>query len=173
MANILVVPYSLDGCNRWTTRWDIVLGILPPLSKKDWVEAFNLYKEIPQYYLLNTNMTMNEFKTIYYWEYLHRILGRVLGLCFVIPLIFIYIKKIFNKQYNLNFFILFLLILFQGIIGWYMVKSGLTENTTVSHYRLAIHLNLALFLFSAVFWYFLNINSVSKKIFKLASHLYY
>ena len=147
------------------TRWDIVLGILPPLSKKDWVEAFNLYKEIPQYYLLNTNMTMNEFKTIYYWEYLHRILGRVLGLCFVIPLIFIYIKKIFNKQYNLNFFILFLLILFQGIIGWYMVKSGLTENTTVSHYRLAIHLNLALFLFSAVFWYFLNINSVSKKIF--------
>ena len=147
------------------TRWDIISGIFPPLNKGEWLEAFNLYKEIPQYHLLNASMTMNEFKVIYYWEYLHRILGRVLGLCFLIPLIFIYIKKIFNKKYNLNFFILFLLILLQGFIGWYMVKSGLVENTTVSHYRLAIHLNLALILFSAIFWFFLNINSKSNKIF--------
>ena len=147
------------------TRWDIVSGILPPLNKEDWVEAFDLYKKIPQYHLLNTDMTMNEFKVIYYWEYLHRILGRILGLCFLIPLLFIYIKNIFNRQYNFNFFILFLLILIQGTVGWYMVKSGLTENTTVSHYRLAVHLNLALILFSAVFWYFLNINFKSNKIF--------
>jgi len=147
------------------TKWNIVSGIFPPINQEEWSEAFNLYKEIPQYYLLNTTMTMNEFKVIYYWEYLHRILGRVLGLFFLIPIIFIYIKKIFNKQYNLNFLILFLLVLIQGTVGWYMVKSGLIENTTVSHYRLAIHLNLALILFSAVLWYFLNIRSKSNKIF--------
>jgi len=114
---LIALMVVIGGLTRLTdsglsiTKWDVVSGILPPLSKKDWIEVFNLYKEIPQYYLLNTNMTLNEFKVIYYWEYLHRILGRLLGLCFLIPLIFIYIKKIFNKQYNLNFFILFLLIL--------------------------------------------------------------
>ena len=108
---------------------------------------------------------MAEFKIIYYWEYIHRILGRLLGLFFLIPFIFIYINKIFNKKYNQNFFILFLLILVQGTVGWYMVKSGLVDNTTVSHYRLAIHLNLALILFSAIFWYYLNINSKKNKIF--------
>ncbi len=147
------------------TRWDVVTGILPPLTNQDWIEAFNLYKKIPQYYLMNINMTMSEFKIIYFWEYLHRILGRILGLFFLIPLIFIYAKRIFNKEYNINFLLLFLLILIQGTVGWYMVKSGLVENTTVSHYRLAIHLNLALILFSAIFWYFLNIKSQSNKIF--------
>ena len=82
------------------TRWDIVSGILPPLNKEEWLEAFNLYKEIPQYYLLNPTMTINEFKVIYYWEYLHRILGRALGFFFLVPLVFVYIKKIFNKKYN-------------------------------------------------------------------------
>tara|TARA_B100000945_G_scaffold312135_1_gene306283 strand:- start:777 stop:1808 length:1032 start_codon:yes stop_codon:yes gene_type:complete len=147
------------------TTWDVVSGILPPLSNEEWVNAFNLYKEIPQYYLLNTNMSLNEFKVIYYWEYVHRILGRLLGLIFLIPYIYIFNKKIFNNKYNFNFFILFILILIQGIVGWYMVKSGLIENTTVSHYRLAIHLNLALILFSALFWYFLNLNTNTNKTF--------
>ena len=110
-------------------------------------------------------MTLEEFKVIFYWEYIHRILGRILGLLFIIPLIFIYLKKILNKEYNKNLFILFLLILLQGTVGWYMVKSGLVENTMVSHYRLAIHLNLALILFSAVFWYFLNIKYKRNKFF--------
>ena len=147
------------------TTWDVVKGILPPITKNQWIEAFNLYKQIPQYYLLNENMTMNEFKIIYYWEYIHRILGRILGLLFLIPFLFIYLKKILTKKYNQNFFILFLLILLQGTVGWYMVKSGLVENTTVSHYRLAIHLNLAFILFSAIFWYFLNIKLKENKFF--------
>ncbi len=155
----------LTGSGLSITRWDIVSGILPPFNKEEWTKAFDLYKEIPQYYLLNSNMTMNEFKVIYYWEYLHRILGRILGIFFLIPLVFIYMKKILNKRYNLNLFILFLLILIQGFVGWYMVKSGLIENTSVSHYRLALHLNLALILFSAIFWFFLNISSESDKIF--------
>ncbi len=147
------------------TTWDVVSGILPPLNSYQWEQAFNLYKEIPQFYLLNQNMTMGEFKIIYYWEYIHRILGRILGLLFFFPFIYIYFKKILNNQYNQNLFILFLLILLQGTVGWYMVKSGLVENTTVSHYRLAIHLNLALILFSAIFWYFLNIKYKINKIF--------
>ncbi len=147
------------------TTWDVVSGILPPLNNNQWNEVFNLYKEIPQFYLLNQNMTMSEFKIIYYWEYIHRILGRILGLLFLIPFIYILYKKILNRKYNQNFFILFLLILLQGAVGWYMVKSGLVENTTVSHYRLAIHLNLAFILFSAIFWYFLNIKFNKNKIF--------
>tara|TARA_Y100001970_G_scaffold290468_1_gene424313 strand:+ start:9554 stop:10585 length:1032 start_codon:yes stop_codon:yes gene_type:complete len=147
------------------TTWDVVTGILPPLNNNQWEEVFNLYKQIPQFYLINQNMTLDEFKVIYYWEYIHRILGRILGLLFLIPFIYIYLKNILNKKYNQNLFILFILILLQGFVGWYMVKSGLVDNTTVSHYRLAIHLNLAFILFSAIFWYFLNIQHKKNKIF--------
>ena len=147
------------------TTWDVVSGILPPLNTNEWEKVFNLYKEIPQFYLLNQSMTLNEFKVIYYWEYIHRVLGRILGLLFLIPFIYIYFKKVLNNNYNWNFFVLFLLILLQGTVGWYMVKSGLVENTTVSHYRLAIHLNLALILFSAIFWYLLNIKNKKNKVF--------
>ena len=147
------------------TTWDVFKGIMPPLNNKEWLDAFNLYKQIPQYYLLNINMTMEEFKVIYYWEYLHRILGRFLGLIFLIPFLFMYFKKILNNEYNKNFLILFLLILFQGTVGWYMVKSGLVDKVTVSHYRLAIHLNLALILFSATFWYLLNLKDFKNKLF--------
>ena len=164
LLSLIGIIVIVGGLTRLTdsglsiTTWDVVKGILPPLNNEDWNELFNLYKKIPQYYLMNMNMTLDEFKVIYYWEYIHRILGRVLGIIFLIPFIFIYFKKIFSNEYNKNFTILFLLILLQGFVGWYMVKSGLVENTTVSHYRLAIHLNLALILFSAIFWYFLNIN---------------
>ena len=147
------------------TRWDVVSGIFPPFSEKAWDEAFNLYKKIPQFYLSNPDITISEFKVIYYWEYFHRILGRILGLAFIIPLLFFYYKKVFSREYNIKFLLLFLLILIQGTVGWYMVKSGLVENTTVSHYRLAIHLNLALILFSATFWYLLNLKNTQSIIF--------
>ena len=104
------------------TTWDVVSGILPPLNKEQWNNVFALYKEIPQFYLLNQGMTISEFKVIYYWEYIHRVLGRILGLLFLIPLIFIYYKN-FNKNYNIKLFVLFLILL-QGTVGWYMVKSG-------------------------------------------------
>ena len=107
---------------------------------------------------------MEEFKIIYYWEYIHRILRRVLGLLFLIPFIYFLYKKILTKSI-IKLFLLFLLILVQGVVGWYMVKSGLVDNTTVSHYRLAIHLNLAFILFSAIFWYYLNINAKKIKFF--------
>ena len=171
LLSLIGVIVIVGGLTRLTdsglsiTTWDIFQGILPPLTNNQWEEVFNLYKKIPQYFLLNENMTMSEFKVIYYWEYIHRILGRLLGLLFFIPFIYIYFKNILSKKYNQNLFFLFLLILLQGAVGWYMVKSGLVENTTVSHYRLAIHLNLAFILFSAIFWYFLNIKFKKNKIF--------
>ncbi len=143
------------------TEWEVISGILPPLNNADWNQVFNLYKKIPQYYLINSSITLDEFKIIYYWEYFHRMLGRFIGLLFLLPFLFFFFKKVFNREYNIKFLILFLLILLQGFVGWYMVQSGLTENTTVSHFRLAIHLNLALILFSCLFWYFSNF--ISKK----------
>ena len=168
---LLIVIVVVGGLTRLTnsglsiTEWKVISGIFPPFNNKDWHEAFDLYKKIPQYYLVNKNISLAEFKIIYYWEYFHRLLGRLFGLIFLIPFIFFIIKKIFSKEYNLKLFLLFCLILLQGIIGWYMVKSGLIENITVSHFRLAIHLNLALILFSSIYWYLLNFVNFSNKYF--------
>ena len=171
LLTFLLVIIVVGGLTRLTdsglsiTRWELFTGILPPLTNESWQQVFSLYKEIPQYNLLFPTMTLSEFKVIYYWEYIHRILGRVFGLLFLIPFIIFLIKGVFKKEFVIKFFILFLLILLQGFIGWYMVKSGLVENTTVSHYRLAIHLNIALILFASIFWYFLNIKNNQNKYF--------
>ena len=145
------------------TTWDVVSGIFPPFTPEDWDTAFNLYKEIPQFYLVNSDITLSQFKVIYYWEYFHRILGRILGLLFLFPLFYFYYKRVFTNEYNYKLFILFILILIQGAVGWYMVQSGLVDNVTVSHYRLATHLNLALILFTATFWYLLNLKNLANK----------
>ena len=167
----LIFIVAVGGLTRLTdsglsiTTWDVVTGILPPFNLDQWNQAFDLYKKIPQFYLMNQDITLSEFKVIYYWEYFHRLLGRFIGLLFLIPFIYFLIKKVFTKEYNIKLSIIFCLILFQGFIGWYMVKSGLTENTTVSHFRLAIHLNIALILFSTIFWYFLNFLTKENKLF--------
>ena len=108
-------------------------------------------------------MNLEEFKVIYWWEFIHRFLGRIIGLFFLIPLIYFTLKKSLKKKQIISFYLIFLLILFQGIIGWYMVKSGLTERTDVSHYRLSIHLTLAFILFALIFWNFLNLTYYKKK----------
>ena len=156
------------------TTWYVVSGILPPFTTEDWDIAFNLYKEIPQFYLINSDITLSEFKVIYYWEYFHRILGRILGILFLIPLFYFYYKRVFTKEYNYKLFALFILILIQGAVGWYMVQSGLVDNVTVSHYRLATHLNLALILFTATFWYLLNLKNLeNKRFFNFSSEYNY
>jgi len=106
------------------TKWELFKGIIPPLSNASWESYFEQYKEIPQYKLLNFNMSINEFKIIFYWEYFHRVLARIIGLFFLIPLIFFIFSKKINIQYLKICSIIFLLILIQGIIGWFMVKSG-------------------------------------------------
>ncbi len=139
------------------TEWELFRGILPPLNENSWEIYFNLYKEIPQYKLQNFNMSLNEFKIIFYWEYFHRIIARFLGLFFLIPLIYFYFSKKIKKNYINVCYIIITLIILQGIIGWYMVKSGLVNNITVSHYRLSIHLTTAILIISTIFWLIKNI----------------
>ena len=146
------------------TEWELFKGILPPINDLSWKKYFELYQKIPQYEIVNPSMSLNEFKVIFYWEYFHRILGRFIGLFFLIPLIYFYFKKI-NRFYLVPCSIVMVLIVFQGFIGWYMVTSGLVNNVTVSHYRLSIHLSIAILIISIIFWQILNLERSETKVF--------
>ena len=137
------------------TEWELFKGFLPPLSQNDWLNYFELYKNIPEYTEQNYNMSLSEFKIIFWWEWAHRFLGRLIGIVFLIPLIYLFFKHDFNfvKKYVL----IFLLICFQGFLGWYMVSSGLVERVDVSHYRLSLHLFTAFIILSIVFWKYLEL----------------
>ena len=139
------------------TEWQLFSGLLPPLNENDWIKYFNLYKKIPEFKLQNFNMTIEEFKIIFWWEWVHRFMGRLVGLGFLIPLIYFSFKIKFSKLLNLYF--IFLLICLQGFIGWYMVSSGLINRVDVSHFRLSIHLLMAFFILSLIFWNYLKIKA--------------
>ena len=175
---LLILMIVVGGLTRLTdsglsiTRWDLFTGILPPLNYTDWNIAFSLYQQIPEFKLLNSSMTLDQFKVIYWWEYIHRLLGRVIGLCYLLPLLFFTFKKNLNKKTLIFFYLIFFLICLQGFVGWYMVSSGLTERTDVSHYRLSIHLTIAFIILIMVLWNFLELNSDNNKSFnKLPMHL--
>jgi len=152
------------------TKWEIFKGLLPPLNQEQWNKYFLEYKSIPQYILLNSAMTLEEFKFIFFWEYFHRILGRLIGLLFFIPFIFFIYKKLLNDYLTPRLVGISLLILLQGFIGWYMVKSGLTNDVTVSHYRLSLHLFTAFIIFSSLVWIYMNHHFLKyKKFFQISS----
>ena len=160
---LLILMIAVGGITRLTdsglsiTKWDLFTGVFPPLGDNQWESAFSLYKKIPEYTLLNSSMTLEEFKFIYFWEYIHRLLGRLIGLLFILPLIYFTIKKFVTKKKDIfYFYFIFSLICFQGFIGWYMVKSGLTEKTDVSHYRLSLHLTIAFFIYTLLFVKYLD-----------------
>tara|TARA_B100001093_G_C26755725_1_gene983282 strand:+ start:344 stop:1285 length:942 start_codon:yes stop_codon:yes gene_type:complete len=138
------------------TKWQLFTGFLPPLNETDWLVYFNLYKEIPEFKLQNFDMTIQEFKVIFWWEWVHRFLGRLVGISFLVPLIYFSFKLKISKLINL--YLIFVLICFQGFIGWYMVSSGLVERTDVSHFRLSLHLFIAFLILSLIFWNYLIIN---------------
>jgi cytochrome c oxidase assembly protein subunit 15 len=138
------------------TKWDLFAGIFPPMSPDDWEKSFFLYKKIPEYKLINSSMTLDQFKIIYWWEYVHRLLGRAIGLIFILPLIYLTLKKKLSKKNLLSFYFILFLMLLQGFVGWYMVKSGLVDRTDVSQYRLSLHLTLAIFIFYLLLWNFLK-----------------
>jgi len=132
--------------------WQPILGTIPPLSLNDWNEKFELYKLSPEYLYVNKNMSLVEFKYIFWWEWFHRFFARFLGLVFILPLIvFIFQKKI-QKKLFFSLVILFCFGLFQAIVGWWMVKSGLTDNPYVSSYRLTFHLSNAVIILSILLW---------------------
>ena len=144
------------------TAWELFSGILPPLNNTDWNYYFTEYKKIPEYKNINLGMTLDEFKIIFYWEYAHRLLARVVGLFCLIPLIIFSLKFRSNKFYSNKYYFIFFLICLQGFIGWFMVSSGLIENNDVSHFRLSIHLSLALFILCLIFWFILDFYNIKK-----------
>ena len=157
------------------TEWELFAGFLPPLTNDKWIDYFNLYKTIPEYSEQNFNMTLSEFKVIFWWEWAHRQLGRLIGLSVLLPLIYFSIKEGFwiIKNYG----IIFILVCLQGFFGWYMVSSGLINRVDVSHYRLALHLVTAFIILSVVFWNFLKltkiqINKISIQLFPIKFFLF-
>ena len=159
---IISIMIVVGGLTRLTdsglsiTKWQLFSGFLPPLSQSDWILYFDLYKKIPEFKLQNYDMTMKEFKVIFWWEWAHRFLGRLIGIGFLIPLIYFSFKIKIVKL--LNLYLIFFLICFQGFIGWYMVSSGLVDRLDVSHFRLSVHLLIAFLILSLIFWNYLKIN---------------
>ena len=165
---LIVSMVAVGGLTRLTdsglsiTAWELFSGILPPLNFTEWSNYFSQYKKIPEYQNINFGMSLDEFKIIFYWEYAHRLLARIVGLFSILPLIFFTLKFRNHKYYSYKYYLIFILVCLQGFLGWYMVSSGLVENNDVSHFRLSIHLSLALFLLCLIFWYLLDIYKIDK-----------
>ncbi len=137
------------------TKWQLFSGFLPPLNSSDWNNYFNLYKQIPEFKIQNYEMSLQEFKIIFWWEWAHRFLGRLIGITFLLPLLYFTFKVGFKKL--LNFYLIFLLICFQGFIGWYMVSSGLVDRVDVSHFRLSVHLVIAFIIITLILWNYFSL----------------
>jgi cytochrome c oxidase assembly protein subunit 15 len=167
MFILVFLIVAVGGLTRLTdsglsiTEWELFKGILPPLTDAKWLFYFDEYKKIPEYIEINYNMTLSEFKVIYYWEYAHRILARLIGLFSIIPMIYLFFKFKKERKNIFKYSLIFILICVQGFVGWYMVSSGLIENTDVSHYRLALHLSLALTILSIIFWFIMETIKIS------------
>jgi len=142
----------LTGSGLSMVNWKLIQGTLPPLNETQWQETFEKYKSFPQYKLVNKDMNLESFKKIFFWEYIHRVWGRLIGIVFIIPWLYFIIRKQLSAKAIKHTAILLLLGGLQGLIGWFMVKSGLVNIPSVSHYRLALHLITALFLLSYIFW---------------------
>lgn len=143
--------------------WNPIMGFIPPLNEADWNVAFEKYKLYPEYQLVNSHFTLEEFKSIFFWEYLHRLIGRVIGIVFIIPFIYFLIRKRLSKKVIFQSLILLAMGGLQGFIGWWMVKSGLVKDPDVSHYRLATHLITAFLTFAYTFWVALGLIYEDKK----------
>lgn len=137
-------------------EWEPIMGVIPPLSEQEWQVAFGKYQAYPEYQKLNSNMDLAGFKRIFFWEYFHRMLGRLIGLLFFVPYLFFLLRGYLVGSWKLKLAGLFALGGLQAVMGWYMVKSGLVDNPHVSQYRLAAHFTLALLIFSTMLWFMLE-----------------
>ena len=158
VALLVFAMIIVGGATRLTdsglsiTEWLPILGVIPPLTESDWLAAFEKYKQIPEYEFVNKGMTLGEFKYIYWWEWAHRFLGRFIGLAFALPLAaFLFMGKL-EGRLTWQLFGIFALGGLQGLIGWYMVQSGLVDRVDVSHYRLALHLTTAFVILACLVW---------------------
>ncbi|MGB3722475.1 MAG: COX15/CtaA family protein [Pacificimonas sp.] len=158
VAALVVLMVVVGGITRLTesglsmVRWEPVTGILPPLSQEAWQAEFADYQASPEYRNKNAGMSLGEYKNIYFWEWAHRVLGRLIGLAFAVPLIWFWVRGRIPAGYKPRLVALLALGGLQGVIGWWMVTSGLADVAEVSHLRLAVHLNLAFFIIAALIW---------------------
>ena len=177
MFFVISIMIIVGGLTRLTdsglsiTEWELFTGLIPPLSDSKWNYYFDLYKKIPEYKIQNYEMTLSEFKIIFWWEWAHRFLGRLIGITFFLPLIYFSFKVGFVKLKKL--FFIFFLICVQGFIGWYMVSSGLVNRIDVSHYRLSLHLLLAFIILSLILWNYLKIKQINVSKYKINFYLPY
>ena len=159
---LIFIMVAIGGLTRLThsglsmVEWNLY-GSTPPSGDDAWLELFNKYKQYPEYQQVNFNFSLDEFKSIFYWEYGHRMFGRLIGLVFIIPFFWFLIRKNISKALLPKLLLLLAMGGFQGLLGWYMVKSGLVKNPDVSHYRLAMHLVTAFLTFAYTFWLALGI----------------
>ena len=162
LMSIILLMIIVGGLTRLTESglsmvdWRLFMRTIPPLSHGDWLKVFEDYKQYPEYQIKNINMTLSEFKYIFWWEYGHRVLGRLIGIIFIIPFIYFALKKYFSNEELYSYSFLLFLGGAQGIIGWWMVKSGLDVNPYVSHLRLAVHLIIAQIILSLIAYLFLK-----------------
>ena len=165
LCGLIFVMVVVGGITRLTesglsiTEWKPITGAIPPITEAQWQREFELYKRIPEYQQINRGMSLDEFKNIFFWEWAHRQLGRVIGLAALLPLAWFAFKKAIPEGYGWRTGSIFLLVCVQGAIGWWMVASGLTERTDVSHVRLAVHLLMALFIFGFALWTALDLRT--------------
>lgn len=158
MAVLIAVMVVVGGATRLTdsglsiTEWQLISGVLPPFGEAAWLAAFEKYKQIPEYQLVNRGMSLGAFKAIYWWEWGHRFLGRAIGLAFLLPFLFFWMRGYLTRPLIPKLAAMFVLGALQGALGWYMVQSGLAERVDVSQYRLAAHLSLAVALFGYMLW---------------------
>src|SRR5215213_8956646 len=158
IAALIAIMVLVGGATRLTesglsiVEWKPVTGTLPPLNEAQWAQAFEGYKAIPQYRELNAGMSLAEFKTIFWWEWSHRLLGRVIGAVYLLPFLYFLWRGALSAELKRRLWMIFALGALQGAVGWWMVASGLTQRTEVSQYRLATHLVLALIIFASIVW---------------------
>lgn len=166
---LIFIMVVIGGITRLThsglsiSNYKLISGVIPPTNDVEWQEAFDLYKQYPEYQKLNNHFTLQDFKDIYFWEWLHRVIGRFIGLVFLLPFLYFLITKQLTKPTIKKAIILLGLGAFQGFMGWFMVKSGLVDNPDVSHYRLAAHLLTAFITFAYTFWVALDLIFPNKK----------
>ena len=166
---LIFIMVVVGGITRLThsglsiSNYKLISGTIPPMNEAEWQEAFDIYKQYPEYQKLNNHFTLQDFKDIYFWEWLHRVIGRFIGVVFFIPFLYFLIKKQLTNSTIKKAIVLLILGGFQGFLGWYMVKSGLVDRPDVSHYRLAAHLTTAFITFAYTFWVALDIIYPNKK----------
>ncbi|MDH5766339.1 MAG: COX15/CtaA family protein [Gammaproteobacteria bacterium] len=142
----------LTGSGLSMVEWEPIMGILPPLSQAEWQETFRLYQAFPEYKIKNFGMSLDDFKSIFWFEYSHRVLGRSIGIIFFFPMVYFFLRRKVDAVLKPKLITMFILGGLQGLMGWYMVKSGLVANPHVSQYRLTAHLGLAFVIYGYIFW---------------------